>query len=287
MQSFNELIELWYKKDNFKIIDFKNKTNICYVFISSNGLFKYSENVNIKKLINDKYDWENISKSKKIQRTAQRIIYIRDIQTHSYVEGINERIDCIDKIIDLMNELTKGFDVYFVGNSGGGYLAMILGAKLKNTKRIYSFGGIFSLYTWKGAHNTLDFNSDKLFQKHKSDDCSKFYDIRYLLNNCQAPIYHIYASKHEGDLLQVGLLDHSYANLHLMGFNTNIHGHGINGFDYPDFLTCNDRKIYKILSRYENKAFINKHKFSINSFGFFSYITKNIQKVFRHFNRKL
>lgn len=287
MSTFQELLKEWYKKDNYKVIDLKNDSNLCYVFLSSNGLFAGDETHNTKQLTENKYDWENISKSKKIQKAAKRLIFVRDIQTHSYVEGINERINDIDKIINLLTELTKGYKVYLIGNSGGGYLALILGSVLQNVERIYSFGGIFSLYEWTGSHNTLSFETNELFVKYKNEDRAKYYDIRNLLNNCKAEAYHIYASRHIGDCKQIEILNNKNPKLHVFGFDTDVHGRGLNGFDYPDFLTCSDKKISKIVSHYENKTFISKNKFSINCFGLFSYIIKNIQRVFRHFKNKL
>lgn len=286
MKKFKDLLNEWYKKDNYKVIDLPNNSKFCYVFISSNGLFGNNEQKNIQKLTENKYDWENISKSKKILKTASRLIFLRDIYTHSYVEGINKEINNIDKIVNLIKKLTEGYKIYFVGNSGGGYLAMILGSLLPNTLRVYSFGGIFSLYEWTGSHNTLSFEMDETFIKYKNDDRSKYYDIRELINKTKANIYHIYASKHIGDCKQIEIFNTKNANLHIFGFNTPVHGRGLNGFDYPDFLTIDDSKMQRITNLYENSVYINKNTFSIVSFGFFHFILKNIQKFFRHFSNK-
>ena len=116
---FKQLKSQKYREDNYKIIDFNNDKKICLIFCSSNGLYRKDVASNIKILESDKYDWDNISNSKRLLKIAGKYIFIRDIFCHTYVDGINERINTIDRIINFLKEETKGCSLYLIGHSGG------------------------------------------------------------------------------------------------------------------------------------------------------------------------
>ena len=93
-------------------------------------------------------EWKNLIYGEKIQIRlySSNGIYYPNIYKQWYVRGINEKINTIDKLIDLLRDLTNGFEVMTVGISAGGYIAALAAAKL-NTKKCYDFSGQVSL--WK------------------------------------------------------------------------------------------------------------------------------------------
>ncbi len=133
LEDEDELLWRAYEMENIKVVDLENETGLCYIFFSDNGLYNpnyrddFEENI-IKK---NYFEWENICKSRKIRKIAQRIIYVRDIWKSWYVRGINRKLDTVYKLIDALKELTDGYRVITVGNSAGGYMATLAGIKLR------------------------------------------------------------------------------------------------------------------------------------------------------------
>ena len=87
-------------QDNFLIINNKESdSNLCYVFCSSNGIFW---NARDEKYVieNNYFEFKNIASDKRINN-YKKIIFLRDMDTSFYVNGINKNINSIEKIISL------------------------------------------------------------------------------------------------------------------------------------------------------------------------------------------
>lgn len=125
----NELLNAWYKNDNKKILHGFSKNKKCFIFCSSNGLyFPNTEGCFFDEIcMKDRYEWESVAL--KILPYVEKIILLRDVRKSYYVTGINEKINSIDLLINDMREETEGYDIFTVGSSAGGYLAMILGGR--------------------------------------------------------------------------------------------------------------------------------------------------------------
>ena len=108
----SKIIKKQFKKDNYKVVITNGDKKNCIIFCSSNGLINGNENYLTsfynQTVVNDRYEWENISSDKKIRNKYGTIIFLRDINEKFYVDGINEKYNSIDDIISLVNVLTKG-----------------------------------------------------------------------------------------------------------------------------------------------------------------------------------
>ena len=281
----------YYEKNNFKIIDFQNKGNTCFVFCSSNGIYSGKTDEQIHDFVtNNHFEWENISKSKPIVSLVKRIIFIKDPFQHSYVDGINNKIDSINEIIDFLNKNTKDMCVYTIGNSGGGYLALIIGSLLKNVKRTYSFGGIFSLYDWTGSDNNFTFDDCTFLTKQNDSEKIQYYSIISLLSTSESKNIklHFYSLYNKPDLKQATIARNAKINnLFLLGFNSKKHGVTVNSFDYPNLLMISDKKLKKLLSACGKKQIINRNSFSLSLNGPFKFIFFQIKRFVRRTFRLL
>ena len=114
---------------NYKIENGFNQDNICMIYFSSNNIYFPDTEEAFQEIIieKDRYEWENIAK--KIHTTKK--IFVRDIYKSWYIKGINEVVNTIEKLTELLINETCGYRVITVGNSAGGYCAILIGIKLK------------------------------------------------------------------------------------------------------------------------------------------------------------
>lgn len=142
----DEVLVQAYEGNNYECIDTGVDSNICYIMFSSNGLYypntrEVFEEEILKK---NRYEWKWVIKKSCVPKTAGRIIYVRDIYKEWYTKGINERENTIDKTLDLLKELTRGYKVITVGSSAGGYMAVLAAVKL-NAEYCFNFSGQYMI----------------------------------------------------------------------------------------------------------------------------------------------
>ena len=91
---------------------------------------------------NNRYEWQNISNDKVFEKKAGKIILVRDVHKQWYVEGISEEYNSVDKTVQLLKSLTDGYEIVTVGNSAGGYAAVLFGCLL-NAEKVFTRSGQF------------------------------------------------------------------------------------------------------------------------------------------------
>ena len=196
-------------------------------------------------VLKDKYEWGNIAKNELIQKKYGKIIYIRDIRMHFYVEGISKSINSIDGIISLVAELTKGYEVTVVGTSSGGYMSCILGCSLR-AKKVISFGGQFNLTKWGGGMNKLLFDDFPYLVKHLNDTkYSIWYDLYCLLHDSNCNIFHFYSGLCKADIIQADLV-FDLESIHLIAMRDVKHGTPVLGFSIPYLIVADEKKLIDI-----------------------------------------
>lgn len=92
----------------------------------------------------NKFEWENIAKSKSILTKYGKMIFVRDMWKQWYINGINQKIDSVEKVIEFLRTETENMRVTTVGNSSGGYMATLVAQKL-NAKMAYCVSGQFDI----------------------------------------------------------------------------------------------------------------------------------------------
>ena len=97
----SRLVRDEYEKDNYFIIETDADTNKAIVFFSSNGIyFPNTEDAFLRAMNGPRhgYEWTNIAKNKRVQRTFKKIMFIRDVYKQWYITGINDEVNSVEKV---------------------------------------------------------------------------------------------------------------------------------------------------------------------------------------------
>lgn len=238
-----------YKKDNIKIERTGAKTGKAIIFFSSNGVyFPDTEEVFYNSIVvKDRYEFENISRDAKIQNGFELIIFIRDVYKQWCVNGINDRINTLDKLCEHLKELAAGYELTTCGCSAGGYLSMILGNKL-GAEKIFSFSGQF--YLWDELEN------GPLLEENKSDESkSRYYDITPYLKNG----YYFYPATVKADLFQFSHVKENDCIKKLAVAQKN-HGSTVSPECYPYLLTMSKEGVDNLFEKFKNAKKVRRAK---------------------------
>ncbi len=218
----DSVVQKVYESDkNFFIRDTNAKSKNCIVCFSGNGLYYPDEEACfIETVINkNRYEWQNITKSKKIEQRVSRFIFLRDVHKQWYVEGINKTVDTVDKVFDLLRELTIGYEVITVGNSAGGYAAVLFGCLL-GAKKIFCVSGQFFF-----SEEIL--NVCRLVRLHKNEEkYSKYYDLRSLVSSYSGFLIYIFPCYSDIDIQQWKHIS-DLKNVIAIRINSDSHGAGL------------------------------------------------------------
>ncbi len=170
--STNEVVKKAYAMENYECVDTGGAGNRCYIFFSSNGLYfpNTQEEFEEKIFRKNRYEWKYIVSQSRICQKASRIIYVRDIYKQWYSYGINENLNTIEKTLDFLKELTKGYEVITVGSSAGGYMAALTALVLE-AKFCIDFSGQYDV---RPNIENRYMELSKLMQEMKSP-CNIFY----------------------------------------------------------------------------------------------------------------
>lgn len=280
LSGLDELRKDIYEKDNYKEVLVDAHKNVCYIFFSSNAIFFPDTKESFYESIieRDRYEWENICKSKEIIEKAGKILFIRDIYKSFYVQGINSSINSIDKLIQFIEEKTNGYKVIVVGNSAGGYMAMLIGW-LIGAQSVFCFAGQVSLFE---ADNVLERYT--LLRKYKYElEYNKYFDIRKY-HNPNVEVFYFYAAKCENDLIQKKLCD-ELVNVHKMGFDSKKHGITMYSANMPYVLSRNNEKLNLLFRKYGEKT-VSREVFYVHTQGFWAFCVMYMKNIFKLISRK-
>lgn len=268
----NEMAELVYNKDNFKI--FRNTDfdglGYCVIYCSSNDIWSPNEEYAFRNsfIVNDKYEWLN---SRFIK--AEKEIFLRDIYKSWYVKGINKRIDSIEKLIIFLKNEVNNLKLIIIGSSAGGYLATLLGVKLK-AERVICFSPQFELC------NKWAMNVNPLLKKYKNDEVrSKYYNLKELINYTDVPIFNIEPIKSEVDVYHYNIVK-EMKNIRTFRFNSSYHGIVMYKCNLSKFLNMDIKTLDLLYKKYENNI-ISPLFFSIELCGIKSTLKNIFSEIFR------
>lgn len=214
---FELLKSVFESQDNYKIIDNPKATepDLAVIYFSSNG---WSSPKNAATRVSDDYYEFHRNQVKR----AGRHIYIRDVSLAFYLQGINPQINSIDKLLEFLQEKTKGYKkVVTLGVSSGGYLAMIAGSYLKAQYAI-SFSGQITLQHYMDYLKQLP-----SWINWQSSSDQKYFDIAELVNDGNIPVYHFEAIRCAADIpnWQTMLM---LPNARVFSIDNEYHGTSIN-----------------------------------------------------------
>lgn len=254
-----DFLECMREKDNIKIKYYGNSKK-CYIFFSSHAIYY----PNTKEIFNevivkqDRYEWEKLASPKEIVENSRMHIFVRDIYKQWYVEGINKQINSIKRLLSYLKEITKDYEVITVGNSAGGYMAVIAAEYLKATY-CFNFAGQISLLDEIG-HNYL--------LAAACDDTSKscYFNIGNLYRSIGCKVYYFYAKKNAEDCKSYGLIE-KYENVIGFGFRQKIHGISMFSDNMIPILCSTEEEMDKLSKIYKNRM-INRWEFLLRTTSF-------------------
>ena len=237
----NVIVDREYKKDNYYLINTFSPTKKAIVFFSSNGIYFPNTEDTFIKVMNSKnhgYEWTNIARNKKIRKTFEKIMFVRDIYKQWYVTGINKRYDTIDKVVELIRQELSGFSITTCGVSSGGYMAVIIGS-LVGAERIVCSSGQFDLL--------LEDNPGPIVEENRMNAAKvKYYDLRPYIE--KKPIIYLYPAESQQDIDQYNLVKDKID--WIFAVQGKVHGSVIDAICYPALLTMPEGKIVKLANKY-------------------------------------
>jgi pimeloyl-ACP methyl ester carboxylesterase len=238
------LEEVYRTHPNYRVIygTSTSRRKRAVIFFSGNGLYYPNTPEEFQKTVieADRFEWQNIAQSCKAD--FFKIIFVRDIKKTWYVEGISATHSTIESVHRLLAEERVGVDeLICVGNSAGGFAAMLFGTLLK-AKVIYSISGFFvldkAIYT--------DSLNPMLIEALLKPDKFKWFDIRSLIEESDSTIVHFYPIHSEEDIRQISYLK-ACQQLVTVAIDSSIHGSGPSGRSYPSLFTFSSRRLRRML----------------------------------------
>lgn len=230
----------------------------CYIFFSSNGLYKEDSPDEFQKSMIEgkRYEWKSIVTSLKKKKGIGKVIYVRDIYKNFYIYGISRAIDTIDKVVEYLKNLTEGYSITTVGISSGGYMATVVGCSLK-AKRVFCISGQFDLT------NRLSETDTEVFLKNNR----KYFSIVELIEkNEEVPIYYFCPINCGHDYDSYTKVK-DIKNVRCFLFPDKVHAATVYPFNFPDLLYLTNERLDKLQRKYAGKL-IDKREFLFRTMTF-------------------
>lgn len=253
---FELLKPVYHNEDNYKIIDNPNaeEPDLAVIYFSSIG---WCSEKNVRTRINNDYYEFHRNPVKR----AGRHIYIRDVALAIYTNGINKTINNIDKLLEFLEEKTKGYKVITMGTSSGGYMAMIAGGHLKAQYAI-SISGPVDINYCEGYLSKLPD-----WVEYNSPEKRKYFNIEPFLRNDNIPIFHFEAIRCLTDIPSWKTML-TIPNVRVFSLDNELHGGPIDAKCTGVLINKNQDELQAIFEKYKGRII---SKFQINrgilSFG--------------------
>jgi len=152
-----------------------------------------------------------------------------------YINGINQKIDSVEKVIEFLRTETENMRVTTVGNSSGGYMATLVAQKL-NAKMAYCVSGQFDI---------VDQISRQPVVRKAAEENYKYINIVRTITS--TTVIYLYPALCEWDKQQADLVNNNNFVISIP-FSNSKHGETCYGFNFPYILTC-DKQIFEHLMK--------------------------------------
>ena len=248
--------------DNLEIYKYyQNSTNIkissgggiesdkVIIFFTGHGLYyptsieKFCEEV----ILNDKYEWQNISKDSRILSSVSEFIYVRDVYKNWCLEGINGTINTQDKVKERLKEIISERKVITVGSSAVGYMAILFGILL-DAETIYTFSPQVNLYEYYMDHPY------EYFEEYKKNPATrKYMDLKGLMSKYSGNLLYWYPVRCEEDVRQYNSVK-DCKNVHFFTMSGSKHGETLWGESFIQTLSMPVERVVEVSRKYEGKV---------------------------------
>ena len=261
----NVLLKKEFAKENYVINEYENESNLVAIYFSGNGLYyPDTQESFIQRIIKEnRYEWQYYKIS-----PVKKEMFFRDIHKSWYIRGINERIDSIDKLVELIKlNLPEDSVIVTVGNSAGGYMAALIGTIIK-ADWVLDFSGQNNLLL-SDAHNPY-------VQRYLQDaERSKYFDLNRVWQEYTKPcIFYFWSGNNRYDIEQFFAVKDQKFFLSFC-FRTKRHEQTMYNFNLPIVLNMQKEELQKLHARYFTRHKIGRFVFSVSVCGL-CYTCKNI-----------
>ncbi len=268
--------ETYANHDNYKVKFHEGENvqkDLCVLYFCSNELYypNTSKAFETSILIKDKFEWQ-----RNFLRIAHKHIFIRDIQKQWYIEGISKTNNTPEKLFKLLQELTKGFRVYAIGSSAGGFAAMQYGSLLK-AEKVYAFNAQLNLNLIVKTTNAI---TNPLLFKYDNTERSKYFYIDNFIVP-ETDYFYFQSSKSPFDVSQYGGFNKKNEILRIP-FKTSNHGFPFLRYNLIHVLNLDKKELIK-LSKKEYHPFL----FSVSIDGWFKTIKNVSSAVINKLKKKM
>lgn len=145
------LSEAYENYDNFLIDDQSDENKIAMIYCSGNGIYTPNtpEVFREKIITKNRFEWT----ATKVDYPAKHI-FIRDITKCFYQNGINSKINSVEKLTEFLKKETEGFKVRITGSSSGGFASVLFGMLL-NAEYVLTFSCPYHPFILSDEYNSL------------------------------------------------------------------------------------------------------------------------------------
>lgn len=213
-----EVLETYRTRDNYLIERSAEGDGArCAVYFSSNDLYFPNNRARFHERVmrRNAFEWFGT----RIPGCG-RHIFIRDVFKQWYLGGVNGRLDSPQKVLEWLENETKGCRVTMVGSSAGGYAAVLFGSLLR-AERVFSFNGYFDLGPETEMEHAAKINP--LLVRYRNDpERAPFYRLAPFLHE-RTPVYYFHSLFSPIDRRQRELLG-ARREVRVIPFRTSRHG---------------------------------------------------------------
>jgi hypothetical protein len=257
-----EIEYAWNFLDNILVVDNPDARyqDLCIIYFSGNGVFSphTSEQAKEVLLTKDYFEWQSLD-----TKHAARTIFVRDVYKQWYLRGISKHYPNQNSVLALLKQLSSQHArTRCIGNSAGGYAAVLFGVQLVS-ELIISVAGQFDIPEF--LQEEPEPAKNPIVHEHLVAEISTSrLELFHLLSGSTMPILYLYPGYNEIDKAQA-LLVSVYSNIIPMAFAKELHGKACYEFDYKAMLYLDLEKCNE-LRRFERRI-LYPWKFSVKAFG--------------------
>lgn len=269
-----EMLEVYSSCANYEVLDLNLESNLCLIYFSSHNIYfpDTDESFHQKIVEDNRFEWK-----RNILNSARKVIFVRDIKKQWYLEGISFQINTVETLAELLKKETEGLKVICVGNSAGGFAAILIGCLIK-ASHVLSFSGQFSLWYLLNAEESRAYNPT-LVKYQNIAAYSNYYSLIDTIRGSEVPIFYFYPAKSDIDIEQAKLV-RSLKEIFVFAFDTKLHGKTCFLANLIDLLRLDLDGLMQLHHKWKGKT-VNPIVFSIGVSGYkktLAYLLSRIKK---------
>jgi len=239
--------QTYANKANYEIAEINPRGSTCVLYFSSHGLYFPNTLDEFQRIVieQNRFEWK-----RNVLPSARKVIFLRDVTKQWYLEGINARLNSIEKVCAFLKEETAELKIICVGDSAGGYAAALFGSLLE-ASATFCFSAQFSL---RRVLEEGNLEKNPTVAKYVNEPkINKFYDLSDAIQTSKIPIYYFYPARCPFDIDQA-LLVKNIENVYSFAFDSKIHGQTCYPINFVDLFSSSREALLALHKNYQGKV---------------------------------